>query len=123
MQWQQKYLLQNEVMDQTHQEFIELLNQLNQAKGDQFITLFHQLNAHTQAHFDQELEWMKESGFSATAEHNADHQRILGELNQMEKRLRPGTLPLVKAWASDRLPQWFELHITTMDSALSAHLS
>ena len=122
MPWQEKYQLQNEVMDQTHQEFIELLSQLNQAKGSEFVDRFYSLQAHIQQHFDQELQWMKKSGFSATVEHHDDHQRILGELNQMSLRLRPGTLPLVKAWASDRLPRWFELHVSTMDSALASSL-
>lgn len=122
MPWQESYTLKHPEMDQTHQEFIELLDQLNQAKGETFVSLFHTLKSHTQKHFDQELAWMQQSHFSSTAEHNADHQRILGEINQMEKRLRPATLPLVKAWASERLPQWFDLHISTMDSALAAHL-
>ncbi len=123
MQWQQKYLMNNESMDQTHKEFIELVEQLNSAKGEAFIALFHSLKAHTKAHFDMEQQWMEGSKFTSIAEHKDDHQRILGELNQMEKRLRPATLPLVKAWASERLPQWFDLHVATMDSALAAHLA
>jgi hemerythrin-like metal-binding protein len=123
MQWNDNYSLNHDQMDQTHQEFIELLEQLNNAKGDEFVTQFQTFKEHTKKHFDQELEWMQQTGFSSTAEHNEDHQRILGELTQLEKRLRPTSLPLVKAYLKDRLPQWFELHILTMDSALAAHLN
>lgn len=122
MSWQETYLLGNSEIDEMHREFVTLLDKLNQASGEEFVSLFHSLKAHTQKHFDHELSLMQQSHFTSTAEHNDDHQRILGEINQMEKRLRPATLPLVKAWASERLPQWFELHITTMDSALAAHL-
>lgn len=123
MKWDEKYSLQHADMDRTHREFIDLLDELNNATGEEFIGLFQALKTHTQHHFDQELEWMQQSGFTSTAEHNDDHRRILGELAQMEKRLRPATLPLVKAYLADRLPQWFELHINTMDSALAAHLN
>jgi hemerythrin len=66
---------------------------------------------------------MEQSKFPAMGEHKADHQRILGELAQFKKRLDKGLVSFARAYAVEKLPNWFTLHVMTMDSALVAHLN
>ena len=65
---------------------------------------------------------MQQSGFPATAEHKGEHHRVLGELSQFTRQLEKGRSMMARAYVKERLPGWFTLHITTMDSALAAHL-
>ncbi len=116
-----KYVLGHAAMDTMHREFVDLVNQLAEAKGDTFAPLFQQLFTHTQTHFAQEEAWMHTSRFPALAEHRADHQRVLGDLNRFTRQVERGLLPMARAYVRE-LPQWFDLHARTMDSALAAHL-
>jgi len=109
-------------MDRIHKEFLDLHARLLQARGPEFSQRFTALLDHTREHFATEEADMAASGFPATAEHRADHQRLLGELERFARRIGAGSTVMAKAWISERLPEWFELHVLSMDSALAAHL-
>jgi len=111
-----------EEIDVKHREFAALLNALSVAKGCDFVHLFTTLFDHTERHFAQEKGLMEQSGFPAIGEHVAEHQRILGELNQCKRKVCKGEISFARAYVTDRLPEWFRLHIATMDSALAFHL-
>ncbi|MDD2761778.1 MAG: hemerythrin, partial [Methylomonas sp.] len=51
-----------------------------------------------------------------------EHQRVLGEFKQFKTRIDKGLIAFGRSFVRERLPQWFLLHVATMDSALSAHL-
>ena len=65
---------------------------------------------------------MLHSGFSALDEHKSEHARLLSELRQFKRGIDRGMLAFARAYLRDRLPQWFELHVQTLDSALVAYL-
>lgn len=118
----QAFLLGLPEMDDTHREFIQLLNELDAADNAAFPALFDQLIGHTQLHFQQEDRLMTESQFPAYSEHHGEHQRILGELNIFKKRVDKGLISFGRNYVRDRLPEWFRLHAGSMDSALVGHL-
>jgi hemerythrin-like metal-binding protein len=109
-------------MDETHREFLGLLNLLAEAKGHDFEKLFNSLYEHTEQHFTREKELMQDSDFPAVTEHLDEHKRILGELKQYRRKVSKGATGFARAYVTDRLPEWFRLHLSTMDSALAAHL-
>ncbi|TVZ38816.1 hemerythrin-like metal-binding protein [Alteromonadaceae bacterium 2753L.S.0a.02] len=117
-----EYVLGYEAMDQTHFEFIDLINQLGSARGEEFQVLFAQLVAHTEQHFETENSWMEQSAFPAKAEHLGEHMRVLNDLRQFHTRVQRGSLSLAKAFISQQIPEWFKLHAATMDAALATHL-
>ncbi len=110
-------------IDEAHAEFVTLLNQMQTASNMEFKALFETLLTHTEAHFEEENNLMIQSKFPASAEHQAEHRRVLGELKQFQKRLNKGMVTFAKAYALEKLPDWFKLHISTMDGALVAHLN
>ncbi|MBT8439318.1 MAG: hemerythrin family protein [Gammaproteobacteria bacterium] len=118
----EQYLLGIVNMDNTHKEFVSLVNQLAAAADTDFATLFDELITHTQAHFLQEEKLMMASNFPAYAEHNDEHARILGELNQFKKRVDKGLIAFGRNYIKERMPDWFALHAATMDSALAMDL-
>lgn len=109
-------------IDNDHQAFVELLNQLEVANNADFASLFRTLFEHTEQHFERENQLMQDYGFPATAEHRGEHQRVLGEFKQFQSRVDKGMLAFGRSFVKERLPQWFQLHVTTMDSALAAHI-
>ena len=118
-----RHALAHAELDRTHQAFIALLNQTASAGKDQFVTQLQQLLEHTQQHFAEEEQLMQASNFASLAEHQAEHQRVLGELSQLATRAQQGRSTLLaRAYVQDKLPEWFNLHTATMDSALVAHL-
>jgi hemerythrin len=111
-----------DLIDNDHDEFIGLLNQLDSASNADFPALFQQLYEHTEQHLDRENQLMKHNAFPAETEHKGEHQRVLGEFRQFKTRVDKGMIAFGRSFARERLPQWFGLHVTTMDSALAAHI-
>ncbi|MET0116865.1 MAG: hemerythrin domain-containing protein [Sedimenticola sp.] len=120
--FEEQYKLGIAEMDDTHREFVELVNRLEKADKTEFIQLFEELAMHTRNHFDAENARMKESGFPAINEHMGEHQRVLGEMHRFSVRVEQGNILLARAYVVEQLPAWFSLHFQTMDSALAAHL-
>lgn len=106
-----------------HLEFAQLVNALADANGSAFVELFTKLFEHSQAHFAREKELMESSQYASLAEHDSEHQRILGEMKQYKRKVDKGAISFARAYVKDRLPEWFQLHLTTMDSALAFHLN
>ncbi len=94
-------------MDNTHREFI---------------ALFQALVNHTRAHFTVEGNLMRASKYRGLPEHESEHHRVLGELLQLNRTLKRGHLPLVRAYVKEGLPEWFDTHLAMMDAALAMHL-
>ncbi|WP_347987049.1 hemerythrin domain-containing protein [Methylomonas sp. AM2-LC] len=116
-------VLGNSVIDNDHQVFIDLLNALESAGNLEFTALFQQLYEHTEQHFEHEKQLMQQSAFPAENEHSGEHQRVLGEFKQFKTRMDKGLISFGRSFVKERLPQWFQLHVTTMDSALVTHLN
>lgn len=117
-----RYKLGVDDMDSTHLQFIYLVNQLYMADKTDFCSLFDDLVKHTEIHFNAENTLMKSSGFPASSEHMDEHLRVLGELHRIDRLVKDGSITIARAYIKDRLPEWFNLHAMTMDSALAAHL-
>lgn len=118
----ERYTLGNTDMDKTHEEFLTLCLETHAATGAAFAEGFQKLFEHTHQHFADEETRMQATGYPAYAEHRADHQRILGDMNRFCQRLQGPRAIMAKAWLNESLPAWFDVHAKTMDSALAAHL-
>lgn len=110
-------------LDQDHARFIDLVNKMQTSSQTEFVRLFEQLLTHTEAHFERENALMSEYGFPAIAEHKGEHHRVLTELKRFKQRVDKGMIAMGRAYISELVPQWFVLHVTTMDRALDAHLN
>jgi hemerythrin-like metal-binding protein len=109
-------------MDATHREFAALASRLAVADEAAFPALFGAFLDHTRRHFAAEDAAMRASRFPATSEHLGEHQRVLAELRAFHRSVQAGRLRMARAFVRESLPEWFALHLTTMDSALAVHL-
>jgi hemerythrin len=122
LSWDEKrHPLGVDEMDATHREFVALVEALAQADDEHFRFLFQKLVEHSRLHFAEEGRLMRLCKFPALGEHEGEHFRVLGELLQFNRAIQRGRLALARAYVKSGLPEWFELHLATMDSALSAH--
>lgn len=116
------YVLGVSVMDDAHDEFINLYNKLMHADDHSFADLFTEFVTHMKNHFDEENMLMDETHFPATSEHKAEHQRVINELKYFKSKVDCNKFSFARFYIKDRIPLWFRLHLATMDSALAAHL-
>ena len=109
-------------LDHAHQEFIRQVAALIQSSDLEFPALFQVLINHTRQHFNEEGHLMRAGKYPGLAMHEGEHHRMLGELQQLNRTLKRGHLPLVRAFVKNGLPEWFDTHLCMMDAALVAHL-
>lgn len=122
MEWQDdKHSLGLAQMDQTHREFMALVNAAAGSSGPAFVAAFTALFEHTEIHFATEERWMEESAFPALGEHVGEHRRVLGDLRRFKERVEKGSTMMAKAYLKEQVPGWFDLHASTMDAALAVH--
>ena len=77
LDWSPALFLGDARMDDTHEEFVTLLNQLLATPPDQQLPLYRAFIDHTVEHFAQEERWMLATGFSADNCHADEHATIL----------------------------------------------
>ena len=119
---EQRHSLGMDEMDHAHREFIAQVAALIQSGDAEFPALFQALLNHTRSHFSAEGQLMRASKYRGLPEHESEHHRVLGELLQLNRSLKRGRLPLVRAFVKHGLPEWFDNHLSMMDAALVAHL-
>lgn len=120
---EQLWLLNEPTIDNDHRKFIEIVNRAEQADNNEFKVIFQELLEHIESHFAYENQLMDSSQFPAIAEHKGEHARILGQLHQFAERVNKGRVQFARSWVLEQMPSWFQLHLTTMDSALMAHVN
>ena len=125
--WTEALRLNQPQMDRTHEEFIELLADVNRAKdaGDasRVLKTFEQLIEHSVEHFGQEDRWMRATGFSPDNCHARQHTMVLDMMREVlrlaidEDRREPLFILL------GELAQWFPVHAQMMDAGLVFHMA
>lgn len=119
--WDDRYLLGHAVMDDTHREFVELVDALLTVDTDQLESALDAFAQHAEAHFEQENRWMEMDGFPARDCHVDEHNKVLASVRDVQDELANGNVQLVRDLAV-ALMEWFPAHADYMDSALSTWL-
>ncbi len=65
---------------------------------------------------------MRAARYQGLGVHVAEHHRVFGELQQLNRSVMRGRLPLMRAFVKHGLPEWFDNHLSMMDAALVTHL-
>ena len=121
LDWTPELFLGDARMDDTHEEFVTLLNQLLATPPDQQMPLYRAFIDHTVEHFAQEERWMLATGFTADNCHAEEHATILETMQAVVPRSEQGDTELITRMA-EALAEWFPLHATSKDAGLAHHL-
>jgi hemerythrin-like metal-binding protein len=105
-------------MDDTHREFVALLDALAAAADDQFLRLLDRFIAHTEAHFEQERHWMRDVRFPALHCHEAEHDGVLEIMREVREHVARGDVHVGRVLVRE-LPEWLQAHVQTMDGSLA----
>jgi hemerythrin-like metal-binding protein len=108
-------------MDDTHEEFVSMLNQLLATPPNEQLPLYRSFIEHTVAHFAQEERWMLATGFAADNCHAGHHATILETMNAVLEQSEKGDAGIIKRMAL-ALVEWFPQHTASMDAGLAQHL-
>lgn len=119
--WNEALALQQPRMDDTHREFVDLLNGVELALDGDAGTLVQALERfaeHTEAHFAQEDDWMRRVGFATENCHSLQHAQVLELVREVHRRLRDeADIDVVRALVP-ALAEWFPMHAQSMDAGL-----
>lgn len=121
LEWSETLALDLPVMDETHQEFVDLLARVERAPDDELTRAWNVLIAHTEAHFGREDAWMRDTGFASGNCHSTQHQVVLQVMREGAQQAAAGQLGVVREMARQLAP-WFVGHAQSMDAALALHL-
>lgn len=116
--WDDRYLLGYNVMDDTHREFVSLVNALLTVDDAQLPAALDAFAAHAEDHFAQENSWMETDGFPARECHVDEHDKVLASVREVQQLLAEGNVEVVRELAV-ALMEWFPGHADYMDSALA----
>lgn len=116
--WDDRYLLGYEAMDDTHREFVTLVNDLLTVDDAALPAALDAFAAHAEAHFAQENAWMELDGFPARDCHVDEHDKVLASVRDVQQLLAEGDTEVVRELAV-ALQDWFPGHADYMDSALA----
>jgi len=109
------------LMDETHQEFVDLLARAEAADDATLPGLWDELVEHTTEHFAREDEWMLATGFALGNCHATQHKTVLQVLRHGAAAAARGDLAPIRKVIRE-LAVWFPHHAQTLDAALVLHL-
>ena len=116
--WTDRYSLGYTSMDDTHREFVTLVDALLTAPDAGLAQSLDAFAAHAVAHFEQEDGWMRGTDFPAADCHIDEHAKVLASVREVQQELAAGNAVLVRELAQ-ALMDWFPGHADYMDSALA----
>lgn len=106
------------VMDTMHHEFLALLTEIKECKGNDFLALFENMIEHTKDHFSIEEEIMQIHDFYDKQEHLDEHVVLLQEMQYFYDKSKQ--IPSFgKAYINQYAYEKFRRHIVNIDSQLA----
>lgn len=121
LEWSAALELNTSALDDTHREFVALLNALDAAADGDMLARMDAFIAHTEQHFAMEERWMTESAFPPYGCHKGEHDGILEVVREVRKRIAAGELHYGTTLAT-ALAEWFPQHAQSMDAVLVLYL-
>jgi len=121
MQWNESLMLDRGVMDETHEEFIELLNRLADAPDEKMLAALDDFIAHTEEHFAQERRWMEQMTYPPLTCHVSEHDGVLETAHEVRRRVAAGETRFGQVLAR-AVAEWFSKHAASMDNVLALYM-
>ena len=117
-QWTDAYLMGYQPMDETHREFVDIVNAMLAADDAGFSALLDRFASHAKEHFEHESQWMEGSKFPATECHIDEHGAVMNSVEQVRQVVATGNIAEGRRLATE-LAKWFPGHADYMDASLA----
>jgi len=117
--WKDEYNIGVKEIDEQHQHFVDLVNQLYQAILTRQIReklgdLLEQLMTYANDHFQTEEKYFKEFNYEGAEEHIAEHRKLKEQLADFQEGFTANKLEL-SFKLIDFLEDWLVGHLANMD--------
>ncbi len=133
IEWRKEFCTGIAGVDYEHEELINEINEIyklidNNADRENVIDKLGDIYGSISAHFALEEQMMEKHGYDHFKEHQADHERLLDEIQDITEAFESADLKagggLDAASFKQKLNDWFQLHFSTHDARLHglAHL-
>jgi hemerythrin len=121
-EWSDSFKLGYTPMDETHQEFVEIVNAMLMCPDEELLQHLDAFVIHGEAHFGQELEWMTKTNFPAMECHAEEHDAVMKSVYQVRDLVAAGSGFSEGRRLAAELRRWFPGHADYLDSALAQWL-
>jgi len=118
-EWNDSYKLGYTPMDETHQEFVQIVNAMLTCPDADILKHLDEFVVHGEAHFAQELAWMNATNFPAKGCHADEHDAVMKSVYEVRELLAAGVNPDEGRRLATELLRWFPGHADYLDSALA----
>lgn len=118
MRWGDQFLLGYDPIDEVHEEFVDLVGQMQRADADKLPSLLDTFAVHLRSHFQMENTWMEETAFPPRQCHMDEHAAVMESVVAVQGLLAQGDVDTCRELV-DQLAQWFPKHADQLDSALA----
>jgi len=118
IEWTDEFLLGYEPIDEIHQEFVDIVSQMQIAPDEDLPHLLTEFIDHAKAHFDEENAWMVNTQFPPRACHIEQHNAVLNSALEVKELVAQGDFSVCRKF-TQALVDWFPNHATHLDSALA----
>ena len=118
MPWSDEHLLGYPPMDDTHKEFVALVDALLGCEDAELRERLEAFERHAVAHFAEEDAWMERTDFPPKECHIDEHAAVLASVRQVLELVKQGDVAEGRRLAK-ALADWFPGHAFHLDSALA----
>jgi len=133
IEWRKEFCTGVAGVDYEHEELINEINEIyklidDKADRENIIDKLGDIYGSISAHFALEEQMMEKHGYDHFKEHQADHERLLDEIQDITEAFESADLKsgseLDATSFKQKLNDWFQLHFSTHDARLHglAHL-
>lgn len=122
LNWGQDLMLGDPRMDETHEEFVDMVNAIRALPHADQLPAYRAFYQHTVDHFAAEERWMLATGFTADNCHASHHATILETMRAVEEHYLKGDAEIIERMM-DAMAEWFPGHANSMDKGLALHLA
>lgn len=118
-----KHLLNHKEIDTLHKEFLDIYNSVDKTDTNSYIQKLISLLEHSKIHFKTEEDLMDKYNYPRSKEHKDEHRKVLAEMDYFIKNANSiFGKKMLKAYYTQKIGDWFDLHLLSMDSDLTAYL-
>lgn len=118
LHWGDQFLLGYAPIDEVHEEFVDLIGQMQRGPDAALPALLAAFAAHLRRHFEMENEWMVTTEFPPRDCHMDEHAAVMASVEEVQVLLAQGEVAICRDLV-EQLAQWFPKHADQLDSALA----
>lgn len=116
--WKQEYELGIKSIDEQHKKFLAILARFLPIVGTERMKsewpgILSDLEVYAEEHFATEEKYFDKFAYPDADKHKTEHQAFRNKLNDIEVRMKDGTLDYFQA--ADFFEDWLIFHITSSD--------